>query len=244
MALTTHHTLKKTYFYNFFPTKAMEEASLANPNPAGVGHQRMLVEIRDVYPPPVLDSRHPWQIKKTLNAYEISSGKVLVSFQDTFEYILRYWTFCMANNIAMLGKKVLVVLWDLTDEKNPKKYEGNEVYFQMILTGDCVLSCMEMMRNRNLKVDDYIAFSPAGEAIVLDPFSLDIWDPFEVFPLSTSVADLPASTRETTAMANTRIDWRETPEAYVFKSDLPVVHEFGRKSNDLFCMGAFIFDFE
>ncbi|GFP86326.1 18.2 kDa class i heat shock protein [Phtheirospermum japonicum] len=52
---------------------------------------------------------------------------------------------------------------------------------------------------------------------VLDPFSLDIWDPFEGFPIS----NLPSSARETTAVANARIDWKETPEAHVFKVDVP-----------------------
>ncbi|CAK9135705.1 unnamed protein product [Ilex paraguariensis] len=51
---------------------------------------------------------------------------------------------------------------------------------------------------------------------VFDPFSLDIWDPFEGFPSSTTLSDLPSSARETSAFANTRIDWKETPEA-----DLP-----------------------
>ncbi|KAJ4719918.1 Class I heat shock protein [Melia azedarach] len=53
---------------------------------------------------------------------------------------------------------------------------------------------------------------------VFDPFSLDVWDPFEGF--STAVANVP-SARETSAFANTRIDWKETPEAHIFKADLP-----------------------
>ncbi|GFP80834.1 18.2 kDa class i heat shock protein [Phtheirospermum japonicum] len=52
---------------------------------------------------------------------------------------------------------------------------------------------------------------------IFDPFSLDIWDPFEGFPIS----NLPSSARETTAVANARIDWKETPEAHVFKVDVP-----------------------
>ncbi|KAL7229028.1 hypothetical protein ACSBR2_007678 [Camellia fascicularis] len=43
---------------------------------------------------------------------------------------------------------------------------------------------------------------------IFDPFSLDIRDP-------TSAA------RETSAIANTRIDWKETPEVHIFKVDLP-----------------------
>ncbi|XP_051122805.1 17.8 kDa class I heat shock protein-like [Andrographis paniculata] len=55
---------------------------------------------------------------------------------------------------------------------------------------------------------------------VFDPFSLDVWDPFEGWPLN-SVANVPSSARETTAIANARIDWKETPESHVFKVDVP-----------------------
>ncbi|XP_010241154.1 PREDICTED: 18.2 kDa class I heat shock protein-like [Nelumbo nucifera] len=61
---------------------------------------------------------------------------------------------------------------------------------------------------------------------IFDPFSLDIWDPFDGFPFNTtSVASAPGSTRDTSALANTRIDWKETPEAHVFKADLPGVRK-------------------
>lgn len=53
---------------------------------------------------------------------------------------------------------------------------------------------------------------------VFDPFSLDIWDPLEGF---SAVANVPPSARETTAFATARIDWKETPEAHIFKADLP-----------------------
>uniref|UniRef100_A0A0C9QR56 TSA: Wollemia nobilis Ref_Wollemi_Transcript_13174_800 transcribed RNA sequence n=1 Tax=Wollemia nobilis TaxID=56998 RepID=A0A0C9QR56_9CONI len=52
---------------------------------------------------------------------------------------------------------------------------------------------------------------------VFDPFSLDLWDPLEAFnaPLMRDFA------RDVSAVANTQIDWKETPEAHIFKADLP-----------------------
>ncbi|KAI5675107.1 hypothetical protein M9H77_06057 [Catharanthus roseus] len=56
---------------------------------------------------------------------------------------------------------------------------------------------------------------------IFDPFSLDVWDPFKDFQFPSSAA--LSSGRETLAFVNTRVDWKETPEAHIFKADLPGV---------------------
>ncbi|CAK9142107.1 unnamed protein product [Ilex paraguariensis] len=57
------------------------------------------------------------------------------------------------------------------------------------------------------------SFFGGRRSTIFDPFSLDIWDPFE--GLSSS------GTRDVSALANIRVDWRETPEAHIIQADLP-----------------------
>jgi HSP20 family protein len=57
---------------------------------------------------------------------------------------------------------------------------------------------------------------------IFDPFA-DFWDPFDGVFRSLVPSVVASSDRDTAAFANVRIDWKETPEAHVFKADLPGV---------------------
>ncbi|XP_059457195.1 18.1 kDa class I heat shock protein-like [Corylus avellana] len=61
-------------------------------------------------------------------------------------------------------------------------------------------------------------FGGGRRSNVFDPFSLDVWDPFEGIPF---VSNASSASREASALANVRIDWKETPEAHIIKADLP-----------------------
>ncbi|KAH0465967.1 hypothetical protein IEQ34_006335 [Dendrobium chrysotoxum] len=61
---------------------------------------------------------------------------------------------------------------------------------------------------------------------VFDPSSFDLWNPLEGFTsFFDNALSAPGSNyaNEASAFANTRIDWKETPEAHIFKADLPGV---------------------
>lgn len=69
--------------------------------------------------------------------------------------------------------------------------------------------------------DSAMALTRGSGSSIFDPFfGNSIFDPFENFPLFDRMP-LPTFPRDVSSVANTRVDWVETPEAHVFKADLP-----------------------
>jgi hypothetical protein len=64
-------------------------------------------------------------------------------------------------------------------------------------------------------------FGGNGRNSIFDPFDLAFWDPVDSWPSSFFGRNVG---RDVQAVASTRIDWVETPEAHVFKADLPGKH--------------------
>lgn len=144
--------MKKTFCYNFVPSKEEEAACKANNTPFQV--KGTLVEIRDLYPPPVIDFQNPWQIKKTLTHYEVVTGKVVVPFSDAFEHVFRHWTLSMTGRVVV-RHRLNVILWDVTEQTNPKRYQDG-IFFEMLPNDDFVIACMDLFKDRYLKVGDEI----------------------------------------------------------------------------------------
>lgn len=73
----------------------------------------------------------------------------------------------------------------------------------------------------------------------------DLWemstDPFDISLRSVLDDDTPARrrTRDTRAVVNTNVDWLETPEAHIFKVDLPGNQ---RRRGWTSCMFCYLFD--
>ncbi|KAF3445636.1 hypothetical protein FNV43_RR10812 [Rhamnella rubrinervis] len=122
-------TMKKTIYYNFFPTKAEEEAAKSNPKSQPLP-RRTPVEIRDVYPQTLPDPNNPWLIRKVLRHEEIQSSKLVLSFNETFEHIFRYWSMDMVSNI-LKGKRFYVSIWDVSDVSGlARRYKSNDIFLE------------------------------------------------------------------------------------------------------------------
>ncbi|GKV42341.1 hypothetical protein SLE2022_014570 [Rubroshorea leprosula] len=141
--------MKKTFYYNFLPTKAEEDAAAARNVPHLV--TRTLVEIRDLdhRSIPVVDPNNPWlRIRKTITGGDVFIGKISLSEQEMLD-LLRPCTLYKANSI--LAGERSCVLYDNTEAEN--RYH---IYVERGPQNSYTLRCLDLMRHRNLVPGDEV----------------------------------------------------------------------------------------
>ncbi|XVE59344.1 hypothetical protein DITRI_Ditri05aG0038700 [Diplodiscus trichospermus] len=84
--------------------------------------------------------------------------------------------------------------------------------FQRVQTSDHS-SNISFSSTHELRKKSKLLFTRNQRSSIFDPFSFEVWDPFKDFPFSSF--SLAAHAPETSAFVNTRIDWKETPEAHI-----------------------------
>ncbi|KAJ9690983.1 hypothetical protein PVL29_013241 [Vitis rotundifolia] len=148
--------MKKTFYYNFFPTKAEEEeAAKSGSSDLNLPVKRELIEIRDFYPPPEADPANPWKIKKIVNNTDVLTGKLVLLQNDVFEHIFRYWSLDICNQVVK-GNKVYTAVWDLTPESNPIQYQNENTYFGKGPRDTYILGWLDVVRNAKVKSRDEV----------------------------------------------------------------------------------------
>ncbi|KDP41879.1 hypothetical protein JCGZ_26897 [Jatropha curcas] len=116
--------MRKTFYYNFLPTKAEEEAAVARKAQHHVS--RTIVEIRDWFAPARMDPTNPWQIRRAISRSEVATGEFLLSHEEMFEHVFRFWNVELANHLVQ-GNKCFVVLIDYSEENMPKTFQSSYV---------------------------------------------------------------------------------------------------------------------
>lgn len=147
-------TMTKTWYYNFIPTKAEEEAAKVQ----NMHYQvtRTLVEINDISPVQLpVDPNYPWLIRKAVGSGELRTGKLMLSHNDTFDHVFRYWTLEMCNHVVM-GGRYLVTLVDFTDEKSPRAYQSEHTFLERGLNETYLLGWLDIVQSRIFNAGDEV----------------------------------------------------------------------------------------
>ncbi|KAB1225503.1 hypothetical protein CJ030_MR1G018604 [Morella rubra] len=143
--------MKKVLFYNFFPTKAEEEAAKAQ-NSVHKVTPVCVVEIRDWLPPPPVD----FWIEKVVSFNHIATRKLYLTHNETFEYVFRYWTVENASKIVV-GNRLYVMIMDITDTNSPIAYQGLNVFFERGAHIDYyALGCKDLLEKKVFHLGDEI----------------------------------------------------------------------------------------
>ncbi|PQP94413.1 B3 domain-containing protein [Prunus yedoensis var. nudiflora] len=157
-------SMKKTFYYNFFPTKAeeQEEAKKGGSSSGEKQISRVLIEMHDFpdnQPPLLLKHTDPRRIIKAVSVSEIQMGILFFSFSETFEHIFRHWTLDEVNLVQSGYNKFHVLVKDVTDHEETE-YRSDRIFFQRLQNDEFyILGCLDVIRNRYLSAGDEIGLA-------------------------------------------------------------------------------------
>ncbi|KAL3337758.1 hypothetical protein AABB24_030072 [Solanum stoloniferum] len=95
--------------------------------------------------------------RKHITPQNITQGTLCISSFETSEYLLPYWKLDKAKSLVN-GNVECVGVWDVTEEKygRTNRYEDVSFTFIKLDSLDYTLSCMTLINDRGLGVDDEI----------------------------------------------------------------------------------------
>ncbi|KAF2322989.1 hypothetical protein GH714_032657 [Hevea brasiliensis] len=135
-----------------FPaTKAEEEAEAARNAQHHV--TRTIVEMKEFFIPPRIEPSSPWQIRRPITRNEVAAGELVLSHEEMFEHVFRFWNLDSANHVVQ-GNKCFVVLIDYTEDNMPKTFQG--AYVKSCSNDTYVVGMMEVVRGRVINPGDEI----------------------------------------------------------------------------------------
>ncbi|KAL6312249.1 hypothetical protein AAG906_022794 [Vitis piasezkii] len=146
--------MKKTFYYNFFPTKAEEEEA------AKSGSSDLNLPVKGAHrdkgllSPPEADPES-MEDQKIVNNTDVLTGKLVLLQNDVFEHIFRYWSLDICNQVVK-GNKVYTAVWDLTPETNPIPYQNENIYFGKGPRDTYILGWLDVVRNAKVKSRDEV----------------------------------------------------------------------------------------
>ncbi|KAG5597827.1 hypothetical protein H5410_039059 [Solanum commersonii] len=89
---------KKQIFFNSIRSNSEEE----------------VIELIEIGLPCIFDPNNPWKIKKIITPQVLHQGNLVISFSETFDYILSYWNLDNAKQFVNGAVYTGVSMWDVT----------------------------------------------------------------------------------------------------------------------------------
>ncbi|WMV30971.1 hypothetical protein MTR67_024356 [Solanum verrucosum] len=105
----------------------------------------------------IFDLSNRRYIRKYITNVDIAQGTLCISSFGTSENILPFWKLDKAKSLVN-GNVERVGLWDVTEENygRTNRYEDASITFRKLCSDDYSLSCMTLINDRGLGVDDQI----------------------------------------------------------------------------------------